>query len=105
MTDTLDRLYAAILAKRGGDPAQSYVARISAKGRLKLAQKFGEEAVETIIAAVAQDRAALIGEAADTVFHLLLLLADAEVTLDDVRTELDRREGVSGLAEKAARLT
>ncbi len=103
MTDTLDRLYAAILATRGGDPALSYVARISAKGRLKLAQKFGEEAVETVIAAVAEDRTALIGEAADAVFHLLLLLADAEVSLDDVRVELERREGVSGLAEKAAR--
>lgn len=105
MTDTLDRLYNAILAKRGGDPALSYVARISAKGRLKLAQKFGEEAVETVIAAVAEDRTALIGEAADAVFHLLLLLADAGVTLDDLRAELDRRERVSGLAEKAARLT
>ncbi len=105
MTDTLDRLYAAILAKRGSDPALSYVAKISAKGRLKLAQKFGEEAVETVIAAVAEDRTALISETADTVFHLLLLLADAGVTLNDVRGELDRREGVSGLAEKAARLT
>jgi phosphoribosyl-ATP pyrophosphohydrolase len=105
MTDTLDRLYAAILDRRGSDPALSYVARISAKGRLKLAQKFGEEAVEIVIAAVAEDRTALISEAADTVFHLLLLLADADVTLDDVRAELDRREGVSGLAEKAARPT
>jgi len=103
MTDTLDRLYAAILDRRGGDPAASYVAKLTAKGRLKLAEKFGEEAVETVIAAVAQDRAALIGEAADTLFHLLILLADAGVSLDDIRAELDRRGGVSGLAEKAAR--
>ena len=103
MTDPLDRLYAAIIARRSGDPATSYVAKLTAKGRLKLAQKFGEEAVETVIAAVAQDRAALVGEAADAVFHLLLLLADADVTLDDLRAELARREGVSGLAEKANR--
>ena len=103
MTDALDRLYAAILDRRSGDPATSYVAKLTAKGRLKLAQKFGEEAVETIIAAVAQDRSALIGEAADAVFHLLVLLADGGVSLDDIRAELDRREGVSGLAEKAAR--
>ena len=101
--DPLDRLEAAIRDRRGGDPAASYVARLTAKGRRKLAQKFGEEAVETVIAAVAEDRAALIGEAADTLFHLLVLLADAEVTLDDVRAELARREGVSGLAEKAGR--
>ena len=103
MTDPLDRLYAAIIARRSGDPATSYVAKLTAKGRLKLAQKFGEEAVETVIAAVAQDRAALVGEAADAVFHLLLLLADADVTLDDLRAEFARREGVSGLAEKANR--
>jgi len=103
MSDVFDRVYAAILANRGGDPTVSYVAKVSAKGRLKLAEKFGEEAVEAVIAAVAQDRAALLGEAADVVFHLLLLLADAEISLEDLRGELERREGVSGVAEKAAR--
>jgi len=103
MNDPLDRLYTAIVDRRSGDPALSYVARLTARGRLKMAQKFGEEAVETVIAAVAEDRQALIGEAADTLFHLLVLLADADVSLDDVRAELTRREGVSGLAEKARR--
>jgi phosphoribosyl-ATP pyrophosphohydrolase len=103
MSDILDRLYAAILANRSGDPATSYVAKVTAKGRLKLAQKFGEEAVETVIAAVAQDRTALLGEAADATFHLLLLLADARISLNDLRGELERREGVSGIAEKAGR--
>mgnify|MGYP000851061665 FL=1 len=103
MSDPLDRLYATILARRGGDAATSYVAKATAKGRLKLAEKFGEEALETVIAAVAQDRAALLSEAADATFHLLLLLADAGIALDDLRAELERREGVSGIAEKAAR--
>ncbi|HEX8302932.1 phosphoribosyl-ATP diphosphatase [Sphingomonas sp.] len=101
--DTLDALEQTIRDRRAGDPASSYVARLTAKGRGKIAQKLGEEAVETVIAAVAQDKAALTSEAADLVFHLLVLLADAGVTLDDVRAELARREGVSGLEEKASR--
>ncbi|RYE03417.1 MAG: phosphoribosyl-ATP diphosphatase [Sphingomonadales bacterium] len=101
--DTLDTLEQTIRARRTGDPASSYVAKLTAKGRAKIAEKLGEEAIETVIAAVAQDRAALTGEAADLVFHLLVLLADADITLDDVRAELARREGVSGLDEKAAR--
>lgn len=105
--DILDRLEATIAARRAGDPAESYVAALTAKGRPHLARKFGEEAVETVIAALGSDtettRAALTGEAADTIFHLLVLLADAGVTLADVRTELARREGVSGHDEKAAR--
>ena len=103
MTDPLDELYATILARRGGDPAASYVAKLTARGRAKLAQKFGEEAVETVIAALGEDRDALVGEAADALFHLLLLLADAGVSLDDVRAELARRAGVSGIGEKAGR--
>lgn len=103
MTDPLDRLEAAIAARRGGDPAASYVAKLTAKGRAKMAQKFGEEAVETVIAAMGSDRDALVGEAADALFHLLVLLADAGVGLADLRAELARREGVSGLAEKASR--
>ena len=103
MADFLDTLEQVVRERRGADPDASYVARLTAKGRAKIAQKLGEEAVETVIAAIADDRAALASEAADLVFHLLVLLADAGLTLDDVRAELARREGVSGLEEKANR--
>ena len=103
MTDSFDRLQAAILSKRHGDPATSYVAKLTAKGRAKMAQKLGEEAVETVIAAMQGDPAALVSEAADLLFHLAVLLADAGLSFNDIRAELDRREGVSGLKEKAAR--
>lgn len=101
--DPLDQLEATIRARRSADPDGSYVARLFARGRAKIAQKLGEEAVEAAIAAVQDDRAALTGEAADLIFHLLVLLADAGLSLNDVRAELARREGLSGLAEKAAR--
>ena len=101
--DTLDRLEQVIRDRRAGDPEASYVARLTAKGRAKIAQKLGEEAVETVIAAIQDDKAALTGEAADLVFHLIVLLQDAGLSLDDVRAELGRREGVSGLDEKASR--
>lgn len=101
--DTLAALEQTIRDRRSGDPAASYVARLTAKGRAKIAQKLGEEAVETVIAAIEDDRAGLTSEAADLLFHLLVLLADAGLTLDDVCAELARREGVSGLDEKAAR--
>ncbi len=103
LADTFDRLEQTILARRESDPGTSYVAKLRAKGRGKMAQKLGEEAVETIIAALSEDKAALTGEAADLVFHLIALLADCGVSLDDVRAELDRREGTSGLDEKAGR--
>jgi len=103
VSDTLARLEATIAARRGADPASSYVASLFAKGRPKIARKLGEEAVETIVAALAEDKAALVGEAADTLFHLMVLLAEAGVPLSDVFAELDRREGTSGIAEKAAR--
>ncbi len=103
MANTLYQLEQTIAARRGGDAAQSYVAKLCASGRGKIAQKLGEEAVETVIAALSEDKAALTGEAADLIFHLLVLLADSGVALDDVLAELDRREGVSGIAEKAAR--
>jgi len=101
--DTLDTLEATIRARRGADPATSYTAKLFAKGRSKIAQKVGEEAVETVIAALTEDRAALIGEATDLVFHLLVLLAECDVSLDDIRAEIRQREGVSGIDEKAAR--
>jgi phosphoribosyl-ATP pyrophosphohydrolase len=101
--DSLARLEATIAARRGGDPASSYVARLNAKGTGKIAQKLGEEAVETVIAALTEDREALVGEAADLLFHLLVLLGARDVPLADVLAELDRREGTSGIAEKASR--
>lgn len=103
MSDTLKKLEAIIRERRVGDPALSYVAKLSQAGRPKIAQKLGEEATETIIAAMGGNAAELTGEAADLIFHLIILLADGGVTLDDVLAELERREGVSGIAEKAAR--
>lgn len=101
--EQFDRLVARIALNRHADPATSYVARMTAKGRGKIAQKLGEEAVETVIAAMGSDRSELVSEASDLMFHLALLLVDAGLTFDDIRAELARREGVSGLAEKASR--
>jgi phosphoribosyl-ATP pyrophosphohydrolase len=101
--DQFDRLVARITLNRHADPATSYVAKLTAKGRAKIAQKLGEEAVETVIAAMGEDRAEITSEASDLMFHLALLLVDAGLTFDDIRAELARREGVSGLAEKASR--
>jgi phosphoribosyl-ATP pyrophosphohydrolase len=103
MNDCLSRLEETIRARRADGSAKSYVAKLSTAGRAKIAQKVGEEAVETVIAAMEGDPAKLTAEAADLIFHLLILLAEGGVTLGDVTAELDRREGVSGLAEKAAR--
>ena len=103
MSDTLARLEAVIAERRKADPSASYVAKLTARGRAKIAQKLGEEAVETVIAAMRDDARELTGEAADLLFHLMVLLADAGVPLAAVLAELDRREGVSGLVEKAAR--
>lgn len=101
--DFITTLESVIRRRRGADPTTSYTAKLFAAGRAKIAQKVGEEAVETVIAALAEDRAALIGEATDLMFHLLVLLADAGLSLDDIRAEMRRREGVSGIDEKAAR--
>ena len=103
MSDTLARLEAVIAERRAADPSTSYVAKLNAKGVGKIAQKVGEEATETVIAALAGDRQELVGEAADLLFHLLVLLGARGVPLAEVLAELDRREGVSGIAEKAAR--
>ena len=88
---------------RAGDAGQSYVASLSAKGLPKIAQKVGEEAVETVIAALGEPDAALVGEAADLVFHLTILLQKRGLGWADVAAELDRRHGTSGLIEKASR--
>ena len=101
--DTLSRLAATIAARRGADPETSWVAKLNARGVPVIARKLGEEAVETVIAALSGSRDELIGEAADTLFHLLVLLDAKGVSLDEVMAELDRREGTSGIAEKAAR--
>jgi len=103
MADTLTRLEATIASRKGADPTSSYVASLFAKGRPKIARKLGEEAVEAIVAALAEDKASLTGEAADMIFHLMVLLADADVPLADVLAELERREGISGHDEKAGR--
>ncbi len=103
MAASLDRLEATIRERRSGDPATSYVARLTSDGRAKIARKLGEEAIETLVAALADDRQATTSEAADLVFHLLVLLADMDLSFDDVVAELERREGLSGIAEKAAR--
>lgn len=103
MTDTLTCLAATIDARRGADPASSWTAQLLARGPEKCAEKFGEEAVEAIIEAVRGDRARLTSEAADVLYHLLVMLTAREVPLADVLAELDRREGRSGVEEKAAR--
>ncbi len=101
--DTLARLEAVIAQRRAASPDSSYVAKLNAKGLPAIARKVGEEATETVIAALTGDRGELTGEAADLLFHLLVLLGAKDIALADVLAELDRREGVSGIDEKAAR--
>lgn len=101
--DTLARLEQVIAQRRGGDPGSSYVAKLHARGLPVVARKLGEEAVETLVAALAGSREDLIGEAADVLFHLLVLLGEKGVAFEDVTAELERREGMSGLEEKASR--
>lgn len=103
MTDALHRLAATIEARKGADTDSSWTAKLLAKGSEKCAEKFGEEAVEAIIEAVKDDRAKLTAEAADVLYHLLVMLASRDVTLQDVLRELERREGTSGIVEKASR--
>jgi phosphoribosyl-ATP pyrophosphohydrolase len=99
----LDQLAATIEARKGADPDTSWTAKLLSKGPEKCAEKFGEEAVEAVIEAVKGDRAGLTAEAADVLYHLLVMLAARDVSLADVLAELERREGTSGIAEKAAR--
>jgi phosphoribosyl-ATP pyrophosphohydrolase len=99
----IDRLWSVVLDRRTADPAISHSARLLSRGTAKVAQKFGEEAVECIIEAVAGDKAALVAESADVLYHLLVLWVSAGVHPSEVWAELERREGVSGVAEKAAR--
>lgn len=105
MTDpaVLDRLFATIQSRKGADPASSYTAKLFSRGTAKIAQKVGEEAVETVIEAMRGDRDALVGESADLLYHLLVLWADAGIDPQTVYAKLAAREGTSGVAEKAAR--
>ena len=99
----LERLFAVIDSRRGADPESSYTARLFAEGRGKIARKIGEEAVEVIVAAMGDGREQLAAESADLLYHLLVLWADAGLDPAEVWAELAVREGVSGIAEKAAR--
>jgi phosphoribosyl-ATP pyrophosphohydrolase len=99
----LERLAATIAARAEADPDGSWTARLLARGPEKCAEKFGEEAVEAVIEAVRGDRARLTAEAADVLYHLLVMLQARGVTLTEVLEELDRREGTSGIEEKASR--
>lgn len=101
--DTLTRLEQIVTARLAADPETSYVAKLHARGLPVIARKLGEEAVETVVAALTGSREELVGEAADVLFHLTVLLAEKGVPLAEVMAELDRREGVSGLVEKASR--
>ena len=99
----LDRLFAVVRSRRDADPAVSHSARLLSRGPAKVAQKFGEEAVECLIEAVAGNRDALVGESADVLYHLIVLWVAAGVAPEEVWAELKRREGISGIAEKASR--
>lgn len=100
---TLDCLFKVIESRKGGDPTASHTAKLFHKGTAKIAQKLGEEAVETLIEAVRGDKAALVAESSDLLYHLLVLWADRGINPQDVWAALKEREGTSGLAEKAAR--
>jgi phosphoribosyl-ATP pyrophosphohydrolase len=100
----LDRLWSVVMGRRSADPAVSHSARLLSRGTAKVAQKFGEEAVECLIEAVAGNRDALVAESADVLYHLIVLWVSAGVSPDEVWDELKRREGISGIAEKAARV-
>jgi phosphoribosyl-ATP pyrophosphohydrolase len=100
----LDRLWSVVMSRRSADPAVSHSARLLSRGTAKVAQKFGEEAVECLIEGVAGNRDALVAESADLLYHLIVLWVSAGVSPDEVWEELKRREGISGIAEKAARV-
>lgn len=99
----IERLYRVMEARKSADPETSYTAKLYAKGRPKIAQKLGEEAVETVIAAIEDDRQQIIYESADVIYHLAVLWADAGITPEDIAQELQRREGTSGIEERKNR--
>ena len=101
--EILDRLEQVIQSRKGGDAEKSYVAKLFTKGRKKIAQKVGEEGVETALAAVMNDKGEVISESADLLFHMMILWTDMGITPDDIFEELARREGISGIDEKNSR--
>lgn len=101
--DILQNLYETILSRKGADPASSYTASLYAKGTAKIAQKVGEEAVETCIEALQGNKDKLAAESADLLYHLMVLWADQGLTPDDVFKILTEREGISGITEKNSR--
>jgi phosphoribosyl-ATP pyrophosphohydrolase len=103
MSDALDKLFATIASRKGADPSQSYTAKLLAAGVEKCARKFGEEAIETVIAAIQQNKTELAKESADVLYHLAVLWAASGIAPEDVYAVLRAREGVSGLEEKAGR--
>jgi phosphoribosyl-ATP pyrophosphohydrolase len=103
MSDVFDKLFATIASRKGGDPSQSYTAKLLAAGVEKCAKKFGEEATEAVIAAIQKDKTELAKESADVLYHLAVLWAASGLTPEDVYAVLQAREGQSGLEEKAAR--
>jgi len=102
-SDTLDKLFKVIESRKGMSPDESYTAKLYKKGRGKIGQKVGEEAVETVIAALSEGPDAVVTESADLLYHLLVLWADVGITPEQVWTELQKREGLSGIVEKKAR--
>ena len=103
MSDTIDKLFATIASRKGADPSQSYTAKLLAAGVEKCARKFGEEATETVIAAIQRDKTELAKESADVLYHLMVLWAVSGITPEEVYSVLKSREGQSGLEEKASR--
>jgi phosphoribosyl-ATP pyrophosphohydrolase len=99
----LDRLWSVVMSRRSADPAVSHSARLLSRGTAKVAQKFGEESVECLIEAVAGNRDAVVAESADVLYHLIVLWVASGIRPEEVWEELKRREGISGIAEKAAR--
>lgn len=104
-SDVLRRLHLTIHERKGADPSSSYTAKLLAEGAERAAKKFGEEAIELVIAAAGGDPKAAVAESADLIYHWLVLMAASGVDLDHIAAELERREGTSGLEEKAARKT
>jgi len=103
MSEVLDNLYKVIAGRKGADPSESYTAKLFSKGPEKITQKVGEEAVETVIAALVKDKDAVVAESADLLYHLMVLWADKGVEPNEVWAELAKREGISGIAEKESR--
>jgi len=101
--ETLDLLYQVVEGRKGASADESYTAKLYKKGREKICQKVGEEAVETVIAALAEGREATAAESADLLYHLMVLWADVGVKPEDVWAELHKRKGLSGIVEKKAR--